>query len=485
MADVATGSALLSGGIGAAPAWGQINLTTSVTGTLPVSKGGTGLSTLTAANRALYSTSASALVTGTLPVAAGGTGQTSYTANGIVYAPTSTSLSTSSLLTFDGLNLGVGLNLPVARLDVSSTATYTISRATAALAVGDYVTSDLGLIFVQTAGLPYTFVMQSCISDNTVQTPLAINPDGGSVGIGNINPVAKLDVVSSSSGATTEVLRLSNNGAGGGTQAQLSFYAASTNYAQITGGYSTTPNLTLNVASGGYHSWEIDNSQAMRLDLNGNLGVGAVSTPNDWHVDVTAIQLDQGMSLWTLSNTNAFLSQNLYYDSAGVYRWITANPATIFFQESGTFKFQVTNETPTAGGAISVFDDLLTITSAGEVSVTDTGAIKNSRINPRTSLLSTPATLTPNIQSVDQYSITALANALTINAPTGTPVDGNKLMFRFLDNGTSRALTWNATYTAIGVTLPVSTTASKTTYVGCIYNTSAARWDVVAVTTQA
>jgi hypothetical protein len=41
-------------------------------------RGGTGLSTFTAANNAIYSTSSSALTAGTLPVAAGGTGITSF-----------------------------------------------------------------------------------------------------------------------------------------------------------------------------------------------------------------------------------------------------------------------------------------------------------------------------------------------------------------------------------------------------------------------
>jgi len=47
--------------------------------------GGTGLTSFTAANNALYSTSASALVAGTLPIAAGGTAKTTFTANGVVY----------------------------------------------------------------------------------------------------------------------------------------------------------------------------------------------------------------------------------------------------------------------------------------------------------------------------------------------------------------------------------------------------------------
>jgi hypothetical protein len=54
-------------------------------GTIGTAYGGTGLTTFSAANYALYSTSSSALTAGTLPVAAGGTNVTSFTANGIVY----------------------------------------------------------------------------------------------------------------------------------------------------------------------------------------------------------------------------------------------------------------------------------------------------------------------------------------------------------------------------------------------------------------
>lgn len=44
LADVATGSALISGGVGVAPSWGKIGLTTHISGTLAVGNGGTGLS---------------------------------------------------------------------------------------------------------------------------------------------------------------------------------------------------------------------------------------------------------------------------------------------------------------------------------------------------------------------------------------------------------------------------------------------------------
>jgi hypothetical protein len=45
LADVATGNALISGGVGVAPSWGKIDLTTTVSGILPVANGGTGSAT--------------------------------------------------------------------------------------------------------------------------------------------------------------------------------------------------------------------------------------------------------------------------------------------------------------------------------------------------------------------------------------------------------------------------------------------------------
>ena len=49
LADVATGNALISGGVGVAPAWGKVGLTTHISGTLPIANGGTN-STATATN---------------------------------------------------------------------------------------------------------------------------------------------------------------------------------------------------------------------------------------------------------------------------------------------------------------------------------------------------------------------------------------------------------------------------------------------------
>jgi hypothetical protein len=136
------------------------------------------------------------------------------------------------------------------------------------------------------------------------------------------------------------------------------------------------------------------------------------------------------------------------------------------------------------GNGTSAFT-AVTAPSGTIVGTTDTQTLTNKRIDPRNVVAASASTLTPDVSAGDQYAYTALAANLTINAPIGTPTDGDKLIFRLLDNGTARTLTWNATYTIIGVTLPTTTVINKTTYVGCIYNANNTRWDVVAVTTQA
>lgn len=60
LADVATGNALISGGVSTAPSWGKIGLTTHISGTLAVGNGGTGQTSVTA-GYLLYGNGTSAL----------------------------------------------------------------------------------------------------------------------------------------------------------------------------------------------------------------------------------------------------------------------------------------------------------------------------------------------------------------------------------------------------------------------------------------
>lgn len=121
--------------------------------------------------------------------------------------------------------------------------------------------------------------------------------------------------------------------------------------------------------------------------------------------------------------------------------------------------------------------------------ITATQTLTNKRINPRVVTAgATSGNLTINGDTTDLYLAEGLTGAITFLQPSGTPVDGQKLMIRIEDNGTSRGITWTTTsgaFRAVGVNLPAATTSSKVTYVGCVYNATDIFWDAVAVVTQA
>jgi len=60
---------------------------------------------------------------------------------------------------------------------------------------------------------------------------------------------------------------------------------------------------------------------------------------------------------------------------------------------------------------------------------------------PRIQTVASAATIKPTGDTADEYTVTALAVPATIAAPSGTPTDGQRLILRFKDNGTGRALT--------------------------------------------
>ena len=103
---------------------------------------------------------------------------------------------------------------------------------------------------------------------------------------------------------------------------------------------------------------------------------------------------------------------------------------------------------------------------------------------PRVQSVTSSATVTPTSTN-DLVKITAQATGLTIANPTGTMSEGQALMIRIKDNGTAQTIAFGTNYRAIGVTLPTTTTISKTIYLGCIWNDTDTKFDVLGVNIQA
>ena len=106
--------------------------------------------------------------------------------------------------------------------------------------------------------------------------------------------------------------------------------------------------------------------------------------------------------------------------------------------------------------------------------------------NPTVTSIVSAATITPN-SVYGQYEVTAQAVSGTLAIPSGSPVDGQKLVIRIKDNGSAQALTWTTSaggFRAVGVNLPTSTVPGKVLYVGCIYNSQDSFWDMVVVAQQ-
>jgi hypothetical protein len=114
------------------------------------------------------------------------------------------------------------------------------------------------------------------------------------------------------------------------------------------------------------------------------------------------------------------------------------------------------------------------------VTATSTNTFTNKRITPRVVTATDDASAVIDLDVTDQYQLTAVANATTFTI-TGSPTNGQKLIIRLKDAGVGKGLTWDAAFNAVGVTLPTTTVAGKTHYIGGVYNTASSQIDVLAV----
>ena len=100
----------------------------------------------------------------------------------------------------------------------------------------------------------------------------------------------------------------------------------------------------------------------------------------------------------------------------------------------------------------------------------------------RAQSVTSAATVTPNADKDDIVTVSAQAEHIRFAnpSPAYTVGNGQKLIIRIKDDGTARTITWGDEYRAIQSSLPSSTRANKTLYLGFIYNLADTKWDLVA-----
>ena len=93
----------------------------------------------------------------------------------------------------------------------------------------------------------------------------------------------------------------------------------------------------------------------------------------------------------------------------------------------------------------------------------------------------TSITINADTTDIATQANTQAVGTLTINAPTGTIANGQKIMLRLLSTNV-QTFSWNSVFAAsTDLALPtVSSGSSKYDYMGFIYNSTAAKWQIMA-----
>lgn len=272
---------------------------------------------------------------------------------------------------------------------------------------------------------PSHFTFETVSVGSTARTEKMRITASGNIGIGTTNPNELLEIASTSSTGGRFIISDS-----GGTSRKGVLFAS--------------PSSTLNF--GRIEAYNYGSSSGMPLVLN-NIGGG--------NVGIATSAPDKALEINSATGNNLRLTYN------------------------------------DADGSATNYVDF-SVSSSGDLTVAPSGSDLNvtGRLTPSLGVVSRvisqadDSTAVIDVTATDVYELTAMANATTFST-TGTPVDGQKIIIRFKDNGSARGLTWNGIFRAIGVTLPTTTTASKQHYVDCIYNSNASKFDVLAVRVEA
>jgi len=239
------------------------------------------------------------------------------------------------------------------------------------------------------------------------------------------------------------------------------------------------PYLIFNNTSGGY---------ALTVKVSGQTGV---SVPNGKKTIVYNNGTDVGEAISYLSSLT--LGSALPIASGGTgststtFVDLTANvTGTLPVANGGTGASTLTANNVILGNGTTAVQFVAPGTS-GNALVSNGTTWQSAVVSnlPRVVVIADATSITMNADTTDMatQANTQAVGTLTVNAPTGTPSNGQKLMLR-LRSTNVQTFSWNAIFQGGTTALPTTSSgSSKYDYYGFIYNSTATKWQIVGTAT--
>lgn len=230
-----------------------------------------------------------------------------------------------------------------------------------------------------------------------------------------------------------------------------------------TGGFAAPVSVTGDISLSNAGVAAISSGVIVNADINASAAIVYSKLALTGSIVNADINASAAVALSKLEAVTA--SKVLVSDSSGFVSASSVTTTTLgYLDATSSIQTQLDTKVDTAGRGLTKTSTTLDVTPSTQTATASGGNV------------------TPTSDTKDTVIVTVDAD-VTILAPSGTPVSGQKLLFR-LDNDSSHAATFDtggAGKFRFGATITsYIATASKSDYIGAIYNSLASRWDIVS-----